>query len=57
MSKHAFNKIMRGLDDVRAYLDGTADKRRYRVHTPKLIAMRRRQKAKKPGDQTPKGSK
>jgi putative transcriptional regulator len=34
MSKRAFNKIMKGLEDARAYLDGTADKRRYRVHVP-----------------------
>ena len=32
MSKRAYNKIMRGLLDARAYLDGTADKSRYRVH-------------------------
>ncbi len=32
MSKRAFNKIKRGLDDARAFLDGTADRSRYRVH-------------------------
>ena len=32
MTKRAFNKIMRGVLDARAYLDGTADKTRYRVH-------------------------
>ena len=32
MSKRAFEKIKQGLDDARAYLDGTADKSRYRVH-------------------------
>jgi putative transcriptional regulator len=34
MTMHPFKKIMAGLDDARAYLDGTADKRRYRVHVP-----------------------
>jgi len=32
MAKRTFDKIMEGLDEARAYLDGTADKRRYRVH-------------------------
>jgi addiction module HigA family antidote len=32
MSKRAFNKIKAGLDSTKAYLDGTADKLRYRVH-------------------------
>jgi hypothetical protein len=32
MSKRAFNKIKRGLDEARAFLDGTADKTRFRVH-------------------------
>ncbi len=32
MSKRAFNKIKRGLDEARAFLDGTADKSRFRVH-------------------------
>jgi len=34
MSKRVFEKIKAGLDDARAFLDGTADARRYRVHTP-----------------------
>jgi putative transcriptional regulator len=34
MTKRAFDKIKAGLEDARAYLDGTADKRRYRVHVP-----------------------
>jgi len=34
MSKRAFDKIKAGLDDAGAYLDGAADKRRYRVHVP-----------------------
>lgn len=32
MSKRAFDKIKQGLDEARAYLDGTADKSRYRIH-------------------------
>jgi addiction module HigA family antidote len=32
MSKRAFEKNKQGLDEARAYLDGTADKSRYRVH-------------------------
>src|SRR4029077_11578787 len=32
MSKRAFEKIKQGLDEARAYLDGTADKSRYRLH-------------------------
>jgi putative transcriptional regulator len=34
MSKRAFNKIMLGLKEAVAYLDGSADKSRYRVHVP-----------------------
>ncbi len=32
MSKRAFDKIKQGLDEARAFLEGTADKNRYRVH-------------------------
>jgi addiction module HigA family antidote len=32
MGKRAFAKIKRGLDDARAFLDGTADRSHYRVH-------------------------
>jgi addiction module HigA family antidote len=32
MTKRAFDKIKQGLDEARAYLDGTADKSRYRIH-------------------------
>ena len=41
MSKRAFDKIKAGLDSAKAYLDGTADKRRYRVHVPKDIDVRK----------------
>jgi putative transcriptional regulator len=34
MSKRAFDKVEAGLESAREYLDGTADKRRYRVHVP-----------------------
>jgi hypothetical protein len=32
MAKRAFDKIMAGVKEGRAYLNGTADKSRYRVH-------------------------
>jgi putative transcriptional regulator len=41
MSKRAFDKIKAGLDDAKAYLDGTADKRRYRIHVPEKIDVRK----------------
>ena len=41
MSKRAFGKIKDGLDSANAYLDGTADKRKYRVHVPEKIDVRR----------------
>jgi putative transcriptional regulator len=41
MTKRAFNKIMEGLDQARAYLDGTADKRSYRVHVPENVDVKK----------------
>lgn len=41
MSKRAFNKIMQGIEEARAYLDGTADKSRYRVHVPEKVDVRK----------------
>jgi putative transcriptional regulator len=41
MSKKAFDKIKAGLDSAKAYLDGTADKRLYRVHVPKKVDVRK----------------
>ena len=41
MSKKAFDKIMAGLDSAKAYLDGTADKRRYRVYVPATVNVRK----------------
>jgi hypothetical protein len=34
MTKAAFDKIKAALGETRAYLDGSADKREFRVHTP-----------------------
>ena len=41
MSKRAFDKIKAGLESAKAYLDGTADKRKYRVHVPEKIDVRK----------------
>jgi putative transcriptional regulator len=41
MTKRAFDKIKVGLDDARAYLDGTADKRRYRIHVPETMDVKK----------------
>lgn len=41
MSKRAYTKILTGLESARAYLDGTADKQRYRVHVPAKINVRK----------------
>ena len=41
MSKRAFDKIMQGVEEARAYLEGTADKRRYRVHVPETVDVKR----------------
>ncbi len=41
MSKRAFDKIKAGLDSAKAYQAGTADKRRYRVHVPENIDVRK----------------
>ena len=41
MSKRAFDKIMQGIEEARAYLEGTADKRRYRVHVPESVNVKK----------------
>jgi putative transcriptional regulator len=41
MTKRTFDKIKAGLDDARAYLDGTADKRRYRIHVPETMDVKK----------------
>ena len=41
MSKRAFGRIMQGIEEARAYLEGTADKGRYRVHVPEKVDVKR----------------
>jgi putative transcriptional regulator len=41
MSKRAFDKIMQGIGEASAYLEGTADKRRYRVHVPEKVNVKK----------------
>ena len=41
MSKAAFEKIKAGLESAKAYLDGTADKSRYRVHIPAEVNVKK----------------
>jgi putative transcriptional regulator len=41
MTKRAFDKIMEGVDQARAYLEGTADKRRYRIHVPEKVDVKK----------------
>jgi putative transcriptional regulator len=41
VTKRAFDKIMAGLDSARGYLDGTADKRRYRVRVPEKVDVKK----------------
>lgn len=40
MSKTVANGIKRGLEQALAYMDGTADLRKYRVHVPQKIDVR-----------------
>ena len=41
MTKRVFERVMEGLDEARAYLDGTADGRRYRVHVPETVDVKK----------------
>jgi putative transcriptional regulator len=41
MTKRALDKIMAGLAEARTYLDGTADKKRYRVHVPEKVDVKK----------------
>lgn len=41
MTKRAFDKIKAGLDDAAAFLDGTADTKRYRVHVPASVDVKK----------------
>ena len=41
MSKRAFDKIMQGIGEARAFLEGTAGERRYRVHVPETVDVKK----------------
>jgi putative transcriptional regulator len=41
MTKAAFDKIKAGLDDAKAYLDGSANKRTFGVHVPSRVNVKR----------------
>ena len=41
MSKRAFDKVMQGIKEARAYLEGTADKGRYRIHVPEKVDVKK----------------
>jgi putative transcriptional regulator len=41
MTRTAFDKIKAGLDDAKAYLDGTADKRKYAIHVPARVNVKK----------------
>jgi putative transcriptional regulator len=41
MTKRAFDKIMEGIGEARAYLEGTANKRRYRIHVPEKVDVKK----------------
>ena len=41
MSKRAFDRIQAGLDDARAFLEGTGDRRRYKVNVPQKMDVKK----------------
>jgi putative transcriptional regulator len=41
VTKAAFDKIKSGLDDVRAYLDGSGDKSKYQIHVPARVNVKK----------------
>ena len=41
MTKAAFDKIKAGLDDAKAYLDGSANKRTFGVHVPSRVNVKK----------------
>jgi putative transcriptional regulator len=41
MTKQAFEKIMAGLEDARAYLEGTPDTSRYRIRVPEKVDVKK----------------
>jgi putative transcriptional regulator len=45
MTKRPFDKIKAGLDEARAYLEGTANKHRYGVHVPENVRVKKKRKA------------
>jgi hypothetical protein len=53
MSKRMVNKIMQGIGEARDYLEGTADKHRYRVHVPETAGVRRKTRGRPPKDVRP----
>jgi putative transcriptional regulator len=41
MTKAAFDKIKAGLDDAQAYLEGSANKRAFRIHVPARVNVKK----------------
>jgi len=41
MTKTAFDKIKAGLDEAKAYLDGSANKRAYGIHVPLKVNVKK----------------
>ena len=41
MTKAAFDKIKAGLDEAKAYLDGSADKKEFHIHVPARVNVRK----------------
>ncbi len=41
MKKSAFDKIKAGLDEAKAYLDGTKDKSNYGIHVPSRVNVKK----------------
>lgn len=41
MTKTAFDRIKAGLDNAKAYLEGSADERRFRIHVPARVNVRK----------------
>lgn len=41
MTKGAFDKIKAGLDDAKGYLDGSENKRRYGIHVPSKVNVKK----------------
>jgi putative transcriptional regulator len=41
MTKSAFEKIKAGLDEAKTYLDGSGDKRDYKIHVPARVDVKK----------------